>query len=152
MSYFNLELFNVAKIRRLAACALTLPTTLPARSGTSVASIKLASVRVFFFSAATNTFENVLVLSKHLDIIAHFPLNSTAKKLLKNNHDGSSAEPVVSLVELKYLKENVANRFDERFKFLILKGVQFSLGFGGREVLFVDIERNRVELICSRRN
>src|ERR1700712_2981001 len=51
-TYFNRGLLKVAKILRLAACALTLPTTLAARSGTRVASIRLASLRLFDFSAA----------------------------------------------------------------------------------------------------
>ncbi|KAI6760969.1 hypothetical protein HG530_009829 [Fusarium avenaceum] len=94
-----------------------------------------------------NAFENVLILYKHLDIISHFSLNSTTKELLENNYHRSTTEPVVSLVELENFKEDVADRFNERFKLLILKGVQLRLSLGGWEGVFVDIERNRIELI-----
>jgi len=85
VTYVSLWLLRVAKIRRLAACAFTRPTTLPARSGTRVASIKLASRRVLALSEALRGALSLFIWpSGHIESVRSLRYRSTASSWISN--------------------------------------------------------------------
>src|SRR2546421_3444843 len=82
---FNLSLFMTAKMRLAAACALALPTTFAARSGTNVANITLASCLAFLFSATVRALTSLSLPPGHIisfTISMYFKIDSSCVNAL----------------------------------------------------------------------
>ena len=76
-------------------------------------------------------------------VVTHLALDGAAQELVQDDDDGPAAQPVILLVQLEHLQEDVADGLHERLELPVaLVGAQLRFGFGRRERVLCGARRS----------